>query len=125
MGIFIQSKTSKAFFGRLLDKLVKSIEFYGVNRIPDREMLLLLCDRIQNSCGRRNAESIFIVTDTDKGYSKRVVDKILCQLSEAGISAKSREPGRVIGGAGEYPGIGGCSYRNHEQGKPSRYAYGQ
>lgn len=96
IGNVIQPVKSKVFLGALFHRMAKSIEYHGIEIVPDDDMVALICDRIVKIAEGKNAGSVFIVSDVDSGYSKYVVDKCLKVLSESKITAKAGNPSASI-----------------------------
>ncbi len=96
IGNVIQPVKSKVFLGALFHRMAKSIEFHGIEIVPDDDMIAIICDRIVKIAEGKSAGSVFIVSDVPAGYSKDVVDKCLKVLLESKIVAKSGNPSASI-----------------------------
>ena len=93
MGIIIQPAKARLFLGKLFHNWAKSVEFHGVNQIPDTESIPLMCDRIERICKDKEAKSVFLVYDAKGGYSQEVTEKCVKLLEESGLKAKYGNPG--------------------------------
>lgn len=96
IGVVIQNAKSKVFLGKFFHNWAKSVEFHGVNQIPDSESIPLLCDRIERICSGREATSVFLVCDAKGGYSEEVTDKCLKLLEASGLKAKAGNPSASV-----------------------------
>ena len=96
IGNVIQPVKSKVFLGALFHRMAKSIEFHGIEIVPDDDMIAIICDRIVKIAEGNKAGSVFIVSDVGAGYSKDVVDKCLKVLSESNITATAGNPSASI-----------------------------
>ena len=92
MGIIIQPAKAKVFLGKLFHNWAKSVEFHGVNQVPDSESIPLMCDRIERICKDKEAKSVFLVYDAKGGYSQEVAEKCVKLLEESGLKAKFGNP---------------------------------
>ncbi len=92
MAIVIQSPKSKIFIGKIFHNWAQRAEFHGIKQIPDTESIPLVCDRIAQVCTGKNAKSVFLICDTEDGYTDEVESKCLGFLKKFGLTAYVGNP---------------------------------